>query len=202
MSNGITFLGYRYKIERNKVVLSYNKKTYKKIKKKLEFLEDTDLLKYYKSYASYYGYLNKARKHERRFTMKAIEKYEYYKKKYPKSMVLIKEGVFYKTYDIDAIILWHLFGYKWNQNSISFGSNSYSKVLEKLNQIGLSYCIVKDEDMIIEYSSEVYDLYMRLASIEYEKFCKKEELISLLKKTLNGNIGKYDEIKSFLLSLN
>ena len=59
-------------------------------------------MKYYRSYGSYYGYLKKIKTWEREFTMKAIEKYDYFKEKNPKKIIPVKEGIFYKTYKDDA----------------------------------------------------------------------------------------------------
>lgn len=91
--------------------------------------------------------------------MKAFEKYEYYKEKNPKSILFIKEGSFYKTFKEDAIIIWYLFGYKWNNNSISFGVSPYSKVLDRLNNLGISYGVITDVETFITNDEEVYDLY-------------------------------------------
>ena len=59
-------------------------------------------------------------------------------------IVIIKNGIFYYTYDDDAIILWNFFDYKIkDDNELGFGSNSYSKVLSKHKDKNLS-CIVYD----------------------------------------------------------
>jgi DNA mismatch repair ATPase MutS len=42
---------------------------------------------------------------------KKIE-YNLYKKKNKDRIVLLKCGSFYKTYDIDALIMWNMFNYK------------------------------------------------------------------------------------------
>lgn len=55
-SKGFNFLGYKYKYINNKVLVSCNKKTYYKICKKLRYLRDSNIIKYKRSCASYYGY--------------------------------------------------------------------------------------------------------------------------------------------------
>lgn len=201
LTNGFSFLGYRYRIVNKKLEINYHKKTIKKIRNKLIVLYSYDLLKYYKTYSSYYGYLKKVREIERRFIMKTKEKFEYYKQKYPKSIILIKEGTFYKTYENDALILWYIFGYKWNHDCISFGSSPYMKVLEKLSCLSLSYGVIKEEELFITNNDEVYDLYLQLASINYEKQKKKKELIDLLETTFDKHNDLYDTIKDFLIGL-
>lgn len=196
---GITFLGYKYKIENGRFRVLYRKKTIKKIKQKLKDLEKHDLVKYYRSYGSYYGYLSKIKTWERKFTMKAIEKYDYYKKNNLKKIIFVKEGSFYKTYKDDAKIMWHLFQYKWNNNSIAFGITNGSKVFDKLKDSGIGYVTVEsDSDIItIDGDNEVYDLYMKLSLIDYDKTQKKEELHDTLDNLLKTNINNYDNIKMY-----
>ena len=128
MSNGITFVGYKYIVKHNKLEILYNKKTKKKIDNKLIKLEKNDKVKYYKTYASYYGYFIKVKKMEREFKMNKYEKYESLKKDNNKRIVFIREGKFYYTYNDDAIIIWDLFNYKWNKYSIAFGDSASRKV--------------------------------------------------------------------------
>lgn len=197
---GITFLGYSYKIINNKFKISYRKKTYLKIVKKLNALKAKNIIQYYRSYASYYGYLNKIVKHERKFKMKAVEKHTFFKEKYPHHIIFIKEGSFYKTYKDDAVIMWHFFDYKWNGDSISFGASPYSKVLDKLNQLEISYVVIlnNDENQIINNDLENYDLYLKLATKRYKKFKEKSELFKLFSEIVDNNQNRYDELKKLL----
>ena len=214
LNTGITFLGYKYKIENNRFVVSYRRKTIRKIKHKLEILKKHDLVQYYRSYGSYYGYLNKVtvkakRKSnrefrlERKFGMRAVEKYEYFKKKYPKSIIFIKEGSFYKTYREDAIILWHLFQYKWNHDTVAFGISASAKVFEYLQSQQIAYVTIdaNSEEVAIPGDSEVYDLYVRLSSIHYEKYVKKEELHKLLDRLMDQDVHSYTKIKNLFETL-
>jgi len=201
LSIGITFLGYKYRIYNHKLKITYRKKTIKKIKKRLEKYKALDKLKYYRIYGSYYGYLKKVKICERNFTMKAIEKYEYYKEKKPNYLVFIKEGSFYKTFGDDAVIIWHLFKYKWNNHAIAFGASTCSKVLDSLNRLGLSYCMVSDTDLDVTNDESVYDLYKELAIKNYSKFKKKEELAKMLEELLDSNINLYDSLLNYFKEL-
>lgn len=200
LTTGIPFLGYSYKIIDGKFKISYRKKTYQKISKKLKTLKVKNIVQYYRSYASYYGYLNKIVKQERKFKMKAVEKHSFYKEKYPNHIIFIKEGSFYKTYKDDAIIMWHFFDYKWNDDSISFGASPYSKVLDRLNQLEISYVVVlnNDETQVINNDSENYELYLKLATKRYKKFKDKSELLDLFNKVLENNQNRYSEIRDYL----
>lgn len=194
LSIGFSFLGYKYQITKQKLKITYRKKTIKKIKKRLQYLEKNDKMKFYRTYGSYYGYLKKVKKQERKFSMKTLEKYEYYKEKNPKHILFIKEGSFYKTFKEDAVIIWYLFGYKWNNNTISFGASPYSKVLNKLNSLGISYGVITDTETFITNDEEIYDLYRNLATINYKKFKKREELHNFLDRLINKNFDNYDLI--------
>lgn len=191
---GISFVGYKYKIENGKFKIKYKKKTIRKINKKLSILKKYDLFKYYKTYGSYYGYLSKIKDCERNFKMKAIEKYKYHKEKKPKNVIFIKEGNFYKTFLEDAILVWHLFGYKWNNDSIAFGITPSSKVFDELRKKGIGYGVIKDNEVYVDNDGEVYDLYCKIANKNFDKYKKSEELHRMLDDILNKDINSYEII--------
>lgn len=58
LSNGISFLGYMFKLVNSKLIIRYNNRTIRKITKKLKRLKKYNYDKYIKSYGSYRGYLN------------------------------------------------------------------------------------------------------------------------------------------------
>ena len=202
LSIGFSFVGYKYKIENGKFKIKYKKNTIRKIRKKLENLKSYDLLKYYKSYRSYFGYLKKINVLERNFKMKAQEKYDYYKKQYSNQIIFVKEGSFYKTYRDDAKIIWDLFKYKWNKDSISFGISPSNKLFDTLREKNIGYLIVNEEIVNVNGNLEVYDLYRKLSIINYDMYIKKEKLHNLLDKVLEKNIEYSDDILKYLVSLN
>lgn len=199
---GISFLGYRYKIEKNRFKILYRRRTVNKIRKRLKVLKKHDLLRYYRSYGSYYGYLNKVERCDRNFIMKIIEKYEYFKEKYHNNVVLIKEGSFYKTFKDDAIVLWYLFKYKWNNNSIAFGISNSRVVLDKIVEKGLGYVIIDNDSSVMEVSGdgEVYELYCKLAIKSYDRFNITNKLHNDLDKILLVNFDNYKEIEKYFSS--
>ena len=200
LSIGISFLGYKYQTVNNKLKIKYRKKTIQKIVKKLNKLKE-EKVKFYRTYSSYYGYLKKVKDCERIFKMKALETYEYYKKNKPHHIIFIKEGSFYKTFGNDAIIIWDLFGYKWNNNSIAFGISPYSKVLSKLNKIGISYGVISDNEIYVDNDEELYVLYEQIALNNYSRFEKRERLHQLIDELIDENIGYYEPIVEKLESL-
>lgn len=150
LNTGITFLGYKYKIINNRYKVTYRKKPIKKIRKKLDLLKKYDLVKYYKSYSSYYGYLIKIKYYRRKFTMNTIEKYKYFKVKYPKSIVFIGEKSYYKLYDNDAKIISNLFDYKINNSMVTIRIIDSSNIYDKLVDLQLKFLIIENDLSIIK----------------------------------------------------
>ena len=203
LKTGITFLGYKYKIDNDKYDVTYRKKTIKKIKKKFVTLKKHDLMKYYRSYGSYYGYLKKIKTWEREFTMKAIEKYDYFKEKNPKKIILVKEGSFYKTYKDDAKLLWNLFGYKWNNSSIAFGVSNAGKIFDKIKSQGLGYITIENDSSTIEIQGNdtIYDSYLNISLINYEKYEKKNRLHKMLDELIDQDMNFVNTLEEYFNTL-
>lgn len=78
--------------------------------------------------------------------MDILERYEEYKEKYQYSVVLVRDGSFYRTYDSDAIILWNLLHYKWNRDSISFGVSCANKVFDELRNQNIGFFVLDTQE--------------------------------------------------------
>ena len=174
-SRGLSFLGYIYKIINNKLYISCNKDNVIRIKKKLSYLKLNDNLKYIKVLASYNGYFKPVYKIERgkyKMISNSRKMYDIYKDNYSKAIVIVKEGIFYKTYSKDTKIMWYLFSYKYSNDNVSFGNNSYDKVILKLKQSNISFVIVDKEKKLLSYFSDelFYDSYFNLSSKSYKKY--------------------------------
>lgn len=97
------------------------------------------------------------------------------KEKYPNSVVLIKSGSFYRTYDNDAIILSYLCCYKVIKNVLGFPIRSLSKILKKLKREEVNFVVDNDVHFSLEndgnyltllnQSLEVYKLRVRVDKI-------------------------------------
>ncbi len=196
LDKGITFLGYKYSVRNGKVIKYYNKVTYTRIRNRLRYLYNNDKISFYRSYSSYNGYFMK----RGIFKMKSMEMCDLYKEKYKDTIILIKEGIFYKCYREDAKIMWYLFDYKYINDSLGFSSNSYDKVVNKLIKLNISFMIIDKSSIIINsyIDNRVYDLYKNLALDSFDTNEKKESLINKLKMVLDKNIKYYEEISSFL----
>ena len=133
--------------------------------------------------------------------MKSIEKYDYYKNNNKNVIIFIKEGVFYKTYNNDAIIMWNLFKYKINNNNLSFSINTKDKVFNYLNELNIGYLIIGNDNIYVKGNDEVYILYNKLSNIYYDKYNKISKLNELVDNLLNKDINNYEIILNFLNKL-
>ena len=133
--------------------------------------------------------------------MKSIEKYDYYKNNNKNVIIFIKEGVFYKTYNNDAIIMWNLFKYKINNNNLSFSINTKDKVFNYLNELNIGYLIIGNDNIYVKGNDEVYNLYNKLSNIYNDKYNKISKLNELVDNLLNKEINNYEIILKFLNKL-
>lgn len=200
-SSGYVFLGYKYKVVNNKLKILFNKKTYYKIKRKLKYLYAKNKIQYNKSLASYYGYFTKVLKlKEINFKMKLIDKYKTYKDKYENTLVIIKEGIFYKTFEDDAKILWYIFDYKYVNDSVSFGNSPYDKVILKLNKLDISYIILDKDEIVLSHirDEDAYLSYKSFSIKSYNQLVKTENLINKLQTLMNNKPECYEKVNSML----
>ena len=108
-----------------------------------------------------------------------------WKKKYPNSVVLIKSGSFYRTYDNDTIILSYLCCYKVIKNVLGFPIRSLSKVLKELKREEVNFVVDND----VHFSFENDDNYLTLLNQSLEVY-KLRVRIDKIYDYLNGNIER------------
>lgn len=204
LTKGIDFLGFHYKYVNYKLHISCKKDTYYRIKRKITNLEKNNLLKLKRTKASYYGYFktidNKYKKGD--FKMRSIEIYDAYKKKYENTLVIVKEGAFYSTFRDDANILWNKFGYKHLDNKVSFGQIPYDKVINKLKENEISFCIADKEREYFKFDGdpEIYNNYLIIANKAYDKQKKEDILVKKIREVFKKNSSSYEYILSYLES--
>lgn len=108
-----------------------------------------------------------------------------WKEKYPNSVVLIKSGTFYRTYDNDAIILSYLCCYKVVKNVLGFPIRSLSKVLKELKGEEVNFVVDND----VHFSFENDDNYLTLLNQSLEVY-KLRVRVDKIYDYLNGNIER------------
>ena len=205
LTKGVDFLGFHYKYANYKLHISCKKDTFYKIKNKINYLEGHDLFKLKRTKASYYGYFKTVYKKYKKgdFSMRNIEVYDAYKEKYPNTLVLVKEGIFYSAYRDDANIIWNRFGYKHLGEKVSFGQVPYDRVINELKGNEISFCVVDKEREYFKFTGddEIYNSFLSIANRAYDKKKKEDVLISKLKKILQNDASKYHEILNFFDNL-
>lgn len=201
-SNGFTFLGYTYKFYNNKLYIGCKKKTFVRINRKLKALYKHDKIKYLKSIASYNGYF-RIKDESRSWKVNSKKIYELYKEKYGKCLVIVKEGIFYKTYLEDAKIVWYLFSYKYTNDMVSFGNNSYDKVIAKLKSSNISFVIADKQKELLSYFDDnlFYESYFKLAEKSFEKNKKENFILEQVKEIVQLYPDCYDLIENDLKNL-
>ena len=91
-----------------------------------------------------------------------------WKKKYSNSVVLIKSGFFYRTYDNDTIILSYLCCYKVIKNVLGFPIRSLSKVLKELKREEVvNYLRFLDNEVLEKIPNIERETYHELVSLSY-----------------------------------
>lgn len=107
------------------------------------------------------------------------------KEKYPNSVVLIKSGSFYRTYDNDTIILSYLCCYKVIKNVLGFPIRSLSKVLKELKGEEVNFVVDND----VHFSFENDDNYLTLLNQSLEVY-KLRVRVDKIYDYLNENIER------------
>lgn len=145
--------------------------------------------------------------------MASYNDYKEYKNKNHETMVFVKSGVFYETYDNDCKIMTDLFEYKIknfkNFSRTGFPINNIDKVKEKLNEKQINYIIVENNNISkITFENNRYNFYInkrvdkRLYKNHYQtNFNEQLELINEYKKTMRyieKTIGSFPKSERIL----
>ena len=106
------------------------------------------------------------------------DKYLGLKKLHNDSLVMIKVGNFYHTYDDDSMIINYLFKYKIIDNKVGFPIKSLDKVINKLLKSNINY-------FVDEKNCKVFDNYNYLdilnkSKLYYELSLEIEEIHNYL----------------------
>ena len=139
--------------------------------------------------------------------MRLIDKYNKNKESNENSIVLIKSGIFYKTFNNDAYIVAHLCNYKINRLSnfvmVGFPENTIENVKEKLLKENVSFVIINEDNRILSSKNKfiksnykvLLDRSCKLNNIEME-IERIKSTLDILKgtNTINDIISKIKEI--------
>ena len=99
-------------------------------------------------------------------------------------VTLIKQGKFYYVYDTDALILNHIFDYKILSGlKCGFPDTSLEKVVSKLEELKISYCIKSYGNIIENKKFKNLNDYTRI-SILAKKTADLKNRLDILVKTI------------------
>ena len=120
-------------------------------------------------------------------------------------LVLNSNGLFYETYNEDAMIIHFLFGYKINKNKASFPISSKNKVINILENKKINYKINDSNEEITEKDFKNLNCYQKTLDKAYKISFREKKLNNILKKIkkldsenleeLINMIGKYVDKK-------
>ena len=127
-----------------------------------------------------------------------------YKENHFDTLIIVKDGIFYKSFYNDAKILWYLFNYKYINDSVSFGNVPYDKVVSKLKRNDINFIIFDKEKELLSLIKEdnTYHSYSDLANKSYDKRLKIDLLLKKLEFILDNNYSSYQKIDSYLENFN
>lgn len=144
--------------------------------------------KSFKRWKNKWGGKNETNKKKQKRSENVLEQYEKLKKEYPDSLLLFKSGIFYLSFQTDAIILNKIFNYKinilTNTYKAGFPQSSLDLNLEKLEQKHINYCII-EEKCILKKQNFKHNNYSKY-SIDFSLYNRINEIIEKL-KNMNTN---------------
>lgn len=125
--------------------------------------------------------------------MKILDKYQIYKCKYPKFVILIKVGNFYEAYGEEAYIMMNLFNYNIRTVNdtvrVGFPVISYNKVIDKFNAFKINYIVCENENIIKKkFNHNNYDKYISNDLSIDDRIIKIYEKLKIIKN--NSNIDE------------
>lgn len=132
--------------------------------------------------------------------MKLQERYSTLKKYYKDSLVLIKSGLFYITYDEDAYLLNYLFDYQVIDNKVGFPSSKIDSVKEELKKCQINVYI-SDTDEFIQNNENKYVSIVALAHKNYFNELNIKVLLEEISFLLHNNQENIIKVKNFINEL-
>ena len=136
--------------------------------------------------------------------MKKEELYYLEKKQNEDKIILVKSGNFYYTYSNDAVIMWNIFDYKYDDKKVGFPTNALYKVISKLNRLGLNVIVIKSKNNIIKYNTTIVNDYNNILDTSKNLYDIEKEITSLLNLIyikIKTNINNLNIINKFIIEL-
>lgn len=119
--------------------------------------------------------------------MKLIDRYNEMKKKYSKSIILIKSGIFYETFNDDAYIMNYIFDYKIKTLSgfviTGFPEKVLDIVKDRLKKEKISYVVLDNNHPFVSDKNPFTESnYEILFDVSYKSYNVKREIEKINQK--------------------
>lgn len=133
--------------------------------------------------------------------MKLIDQFRVLKTNYPNHIILLKSGMFFVTFQEDAILLKYILTYQIKNERLGFPIKSLDSVLKNLEGYMLNICI-KDADIKrIEYDYNNYNELLKIAKKKYYEELNCKVLLEEIAFILKNNPEKINKLKDIINEL-
>lgn len=122
------------------------------------------------------------------------EKIKSLKLEFPKTVILIKVGIFYHAYNSDAGVLSYIMNYKFIKDSCGFAQNSLEKVITEFSKCKVNVYV---DDMFFNFGDS-YDKYLDLFKQKVNSYKLIEDIYNDVKNIISKDKESYYFIKEFL----
>lgn len=157
-SDGFNFIGYRFVFKNNKMIIKYNKKTFKRVVSNLKYKKHYDYKGYILSRSSYKGYFIKTNTRfnssYKNFNIISFnDKCKYLDIYYKDYVIFYKFGSSYFVFDRSAYIISSLLKYKYIKKSYCYSVKRYIDIKDILRINKISFVTVSGNN----FEEEVFD---------------------------------------------
>lgn len=119
--------------------------------------------------------------------MKMIDKYNEVKKKFGRSIILIKCGIFYETLNDDAYIMRYLFNYKIKKSPnfimVGFPEKIVESIKDRLKGENISYVILDDNQ---QFTSDMSSSTESKYEILLDRSCKSYTVVKEIERIIKA----------------
>lgn len=126
--------------------------------------------------------------------MSSKEKIKSLKLEFPNTVILMKVGIFYHAYNLDAGVLSYIMNYKFIKDSCGFAQNSLEKVVSELSKCKVNIYV---DGMFFNFGDN-YNLYLDLFKQKVKSDKLIDDICNDVRNIITNDIDSYYFIKEFL----
>lgn len=122
------------------------------------------------------------------------EKIKSIKLEFPNTVILMKVGIFYHAYNLDAGVLSYIMNYKFIKDSCGFAQNSLEKVVSEFSKCKVNIYV---DGMFFNFGDN-YNLYLDLFKQKVNSDKLINDICNDVRNIITNDIDSYYFIKEFL----